>query len=82
MSDEKIPWPGIWALQKCWWYANGWTSDRSGWDAINLWGTTATPEEMEQRQRQAYWMGFLIGTGVGYTVVNSVFRFFGSHDRE
>ncbi len=72
MSDEKIEWPGVWALQKCCWYRNGWISDRSGWDAINHWGTTATPEELKRMNELAESMGFLTGMGI----VGAILKFF------
>ena len=83
MSDQKLPWPSLWNLWRCWQYNNGLTNDRSGWDTINAWGLTATPEEMAKLEKQGYWLGFFAGMGLGYFAVNAIFRvFFGDHDRD
>ena len=47
-NPKKVPWPGIVALQKSCLYYNGFITDRSGFDAINEWGMTATQEEKEE----------------------------------
>jgi len=80
MSDQ--PWPTFWNLWRCYEFKHGLTTDRSGWDAVNLWGLTASPAELKRLTTEAYWLGFFVGFGLGYTVVNVLFRvFFGDHHR-
>ena len=47
MSNEKIPWPGDGAIVRAGAFVAGWTSDRSGVDAIDAWASTATPDELD-----------------------------------
>lgn len=75
-EPDKVPWPGLVAQQKCCWYVNGLISDRSGYDAINEWGRTATQEEKEARRKEAEALGFLEGYAFGYTAVKAFFRLF------
>ena len=80
MSDQ--PWPTLWQMWRCYEFRNGLTSDRSGWDAVNAWGETASPAELKRLEDQAYWLGYLVGMGLGYFTVNLLFRlFFGDHHR-
>ena len=46
-QQDKIDWPGSWAIVQAAAYANGLSSDRSGLDAIESWAETATPEELD-----------------------------------
>ena len=77
-NQNKVPWPGLIALQKCCLFYNGWISDRSGADAINAWKTTATPAELEQCNRQAYSLGYFTGYAIGYFAVDAIFKLFGA----
>jgi len=81
MSDEKVPRPTLWNVWQCYGYKHGLTNDSSGLDAVNLFGMTATPEEMAKLEKEAYWLGFLVGMGLGYVAVNALFRLFGDRDR-
>jgi hypothetical protein len=73
-EPEKVPWPGIVALQKCCWFYNGLISDRSGADAINHWATTATEEEKEAMYEQAHALGYFEGLAFGKLVVDTVWH--------
>ena len=75
-NPDKIEWPGIVALQKCCWYANGLISDRSGYDQINHWATTATEAEKEANRKLAESLGFVEGFAFGFAAVKSFFRLF------
>jgi len=72
--EEKVPWPGIIALQKCCWFYNRLISDRSGFDAINEWGRTATPEEKKECHKLAESLGFAEGWVFGSWAVHTFFR--------
>ena len=79
---EKVPWPGPWAVEKCGLYVNGIIKDRSGYDAINAWGLTATEEEKEARRKEAEALGWFSGMAFGFTVFPPVLRWlFGSNDQ-
>jgi len=82
MSDQKVPWPGFWAFCKCCWYADGLIGDRSGWDAINAFCATATPEELKRLEELVESVGFLTWFGISHTVVTMIFKFFGHDDQK
>ena len=75
-QQNKIPFPGNGAIVKAGLYQMGLSTDRSGVDAIDHWGTTATEEEKDwllgpmgpdgERQEEkgyAYSLGFVAGLG-------------------
>ncbi len=80
MSDHKVPWPGAWALAKCFAYHDGWLGDRSGYDDIDNWATTATPDELRRIRELAADWDFLTGYAVGYFAVMAIFKLFGGKD--
>lgn len=75
---DKVPWPGLLALQKCGMYHNGLIADRSGYDAINEWGRTASEAEKQECIELAFSLGYLegwpIGWAVGTLVADAFFR--------
>jgi hypothetical protein len=73
--QDKVPWPGTWALQRCCWYYNGLISDKSGADAINQWATTASQEEKEAMYKQAHALGYAEGLAFGKLAVDAIWRF-------
>ena len=78
---EKVPWPGLWTLQRCCLYQNGLISDRSGYDAMMKWRATATQEERALSVKKAEALGFFTGCAVTYPIFNAFFRWlFGGHD--
>ena len=74
---KKVPWPGDWAIHSAGAYCMGLSKDRSGVEAINKWGTTATPEEKEQNLKRCESYGFLEGMGFGWFSVKALLRVFG-----
>ena len=76
-TQEKYPWPGLWALQQACMYENGLISDRSGFDAINLWETTASPEDIELMHKKAHALGWFTGYFGSGPIWNTIFRWLG-----
>ena len=71
---RKVPWPGNLALWNWCMYDKGMTTDRSGWDAINMWLVTANPEELADCQSRAEGMGRLIGMGLGWLAAKGILK--------
>jgi len=46
-QKKKIDYPGDHCIVSAWAYKAGLSRDRSGLDALNAWGNTATPEELD-----------------------------------
>ena len=73
-KQERIEWPGDWVFYQNWLYHSGLSSDSSGNDAINLWASTATPEEFEFQKKRAYSYGWFIGYAAGYAAVSAIWK--------
>ena len=73
-QKEKIEWPGDWCFPSCYAFCKGWSTDRSGFDAINRWGETATEAEKAQQLKRAESYGWFVGYAAGYAATDAFCR--------